>query len=248
MEDGRHHRAGRRSEGRHRLGIRPSERPDQHRARGRAQSPDRRLLHAASVDDPLRQGRQRDRIVRRAAGSRHGRRQQGLRVPRAEHGPQIRHEDRQAGRRDRAHSRDRRRRYVPTGSQPSEPRARPGQRGTRCGIPPAASRSRPRRRSWRQRRPGRARGRGCGIPREVSADDADDRRGHRGDPRRRGGERDVRRRQLSRRPRDGVRPDHAEVQARVGRVRSQADGDQHERRRPRLQAERCRCRRSSPAT
>ena len=39
MEDGRHHRVGRRSERRHRLGIRPPERPDQHRARGRAQSP-----------------------------------------------------------------------------------------------------------------------------------------------------------------------------------------------------------------
>ena len=171
MEDGRHHWVGRRSERRHRLGIRPPERPDQHRARGRAQSPDRRLLHAASVHAPLRQGRHPDRIVRRAAGPRHGRRQQGLRVPRAEHGPQIRYEDRQAGRRDRALAGNGRRRRLPAGSEPAEPHAGPGRHRTRCGIPPAASRCRTRWR-WRTRRPRRAGG-GAGrsqggLPREVS--------------------------------------------------------------------------------
>ena len=53
------------------------------------------LLRAAAVDDPHRQGRQRHRLVRRAAGARHGRRQPGLRLYRPGHRPQIRSEDRQ---------------------------------------------------------------------------------------------------------------------------------------------------------
>ena len=50
---------------------------------------------ARAGDDSLRQGRQRDRIVRRAAGAWHGGRQTGVHLYRAEHRPQVRPEDRQ---------------------------------------------------------------------------------------------------------------------------------------------------------
>ena len=71
---------------------------------------------------------------------------------------------------------------------------------------------------------------------KYPADDADDRRTDRRDPDRRGRQRDLRRRQLPRRTRDGLRPQHARVQARLGRLRQAAVADQHQRRRPRVHA------------
>ena len=126
--------------------------------------------------------------------------------------------------------------------------AGPGRPGPGGRLPAAASGRRRRPRPRERRIRPRARPRGRGVPRQVSADDADDRRRHRGNPDRRGGQRDVRRRQLPRRPRHGVRPEHVRVQARLGRVRAQAVGDQH-RTRPTTPTSRvARCRRSSSAT
>ena len=63
----------------------------------------------------LEQGRERARLVRRAAGARHGRRRPWLRVSGAGHRPEVRHANRQVGGRDSPHSRARRRRAEPAG-------------------------------------------------------------------------------------------------------------------------------------
>ncbi len=62
--------------------------------------------------------------------------------------------------------------------------------------------------------------------------------GHRRDTARRTGSRTLRRRQLPGRARDGVRPGHAPVQARLGRVWTHARRNEHQRRRPRVYARR----------
>ena len=68
-----------------------------HRGTRGPESADGRLLPAAARPDPHRQERHRHRLVRRDAGTRHGRRQPGVRLRRLEHGPQVRPEDRHAG-------------------------------------------------------------------------------------------------------------------------------------------------------
>ena len=123
VEDGRRHRAGRR-QGRQRLGAESPERHARHRRARGTQSADRRLLPAAARADPHRQERHRDRLVRRDAGARHGRRQPGLRLRRLEHGPQVRPEDRHAGEGTAARARaaaGRRRPRAPI--RPSRPRS-----------------------------------------------------------------------------------------------------------------------------
>ena len=112
--------------------------------------------------------------------SRHGRRQQGLRLHRTGHRPEVRPEDRQAGRDGGSCAR-----------AGTRIRRRHGGQRTRCG--PGARAGPRRRRSDRDvsatagrwpcdGRPGRPGGRSGGLPREVSAEHADDRRRHRGDP------------------------------------------------------------------
>ena len=66
--------------------------------------PTGRLLRPAALDDPHRQERQRHRLLRRAARARHGGGQQGVRLHRTGHGPQVRSEDRQACRRSASHA------------------------------------------------------------------------------------------------------------------------------------------------
>ena len=83
---------------------------------------------------------------------------------------------------------------------------------------------------------------------KYPAIDADDRRRHRGDSDRRAERRDLRRRQLSRRTRDGVRLQDARVQARVGRLRPAAVGDQRPTTPTVPTRPAGRCRRSSAAT
>ena len=61
-----------------------------HRAPRRAHPADRRLLRPAAVDDPHQQDRRGHRLVRRAAGPRHGRGQQGVRLHRPGHRPEVR--------------------------------------------------------------------------------------------------------------------------------------------------------------
>ena len=162
---------------------RPNDLRDIEAAR-RARPADRRLLPPPAVDDSHRQERQRHRLVRRAAGARHGRRQPGVRLHRAEHRAQVRPEDRARwSRRSRACRR-------PTGAAATR-------RGA-ARVPVAAAWADqdfpPQGRGGGRRRvDAAARRRRCGVPREVSADDADDRGRHRGDPPRRARARDVRR-------------------------------------------------------
>ena len=158
MEDWRHHGPRRRQE-RRRLGAQPSERSDGHRAPCRAHAAGCRLLRASALDDSHRQERQRHRLVRRAAGTRDGRGQPGVRLHRAGHGPQIRSEDREGGRRDRACPRDGRRR---TSRRPRRRAARSRTRRPRSGLRV------PRTRRWKLRRRGRARRWRRRVPRQVS--------------------------------------------------------------------------------
>ena len=219
VEDRRHHRT-RRRQGRQRLGAQPPERPARPGAPGGDRH--RRLLRAAAVDDPHRQERQRHRLVRSAAGARHGRRQPGLRLHRLRHGAQIRSEERQDAHGDAC--------------APNRSRA------------PAAAATRRR----AQRQPGRGsagpvgtfpqqggggRGRGNADPAAQAAQAAalaawrakypptapDDRRTGRRDSARRAGWRGVRRGQLVRRTRDGVRSEDVCLQARMGRLRPPAE-------------------------
>ena len=160
-----------RGQGRQRLGLRSSQRSDRHRARGGADSSACRLLRPAAVDDPHRQERQRHRLLRRAAGARHGGRQQRIRLPRdrTRSANTIR---RPASLSPKCLARPRgRRAAVEAMPPPDGPRTSgPRQRGARRGIllpggrpkPDPAARGSP--------------GSGDGsLPRQVSSDHADDR-------------------------------------------------------------------------
>ena len=119
----------------------------------------------------------------------------------AGHGPQIRSEDRQTGRRSASHAGEAAgRRWRRWRSSDVSPRSGPWQRRAGCGISHAA-------RADALARSGGSSGSGGGdrgLPRQVSSDHADDRGRTRRDSARRTGSRTLRRRQLPGRARDGV--------------------------------------------
>ena len=109
-----------------------------------------RLLRAAARDDPYRSRGQGHRLVRRAAGPRHGRGQRGLRVSRPGDRPQVRHAHRQSRGRGRAHAGARGRRPG-RACRRRRPEAGPRQPRSRRGIPAAAAARRGRRSRRRPR-------------------------------------------------------------------------------------------------
>ncbi len=171
------------------------------------------LLRARAVDDPSRPRGPRHRLVRRAAGSRHGRRQRRLRLSGARHGAQVRPAIRHGGCRDRARAGARGRRSCRAAARQPPTRTRRPRARRRVPAATAGRIPRPLRRRKQRRAAFRA---------KYPAATPDGRRADRGDPHRRGRQRGLRRRQLSRRPRARVRARHARVQARLGRLRQAA--------------------------
>ena len=92
------------------------------------------------------------------------------------------------------------------------PRSGPRQRRAGCRISHATRRAP----STRSRGAGGSRGGDSGLPRQVSADDADDRGRNRRDSARRTSSRTLRRRQLPGRARDGVRLGHVRSSSEAG--------------------------------
>ncbi len=217
VEDRRHHRT-RRRQGRQRVGAQPPERPARPRAAGRDRH--RRLLRAAAVDDPHRQ-------ERHVIGSFDPPQGHGMDVDSQGFvyigSDTVRKYDPKSGKMLMAITRAEPQPGGGGGGDAAPAQRQPGRGSAGPGRHvPATGWRRPRARQCGPGGPGRAGGSARRVAREVSADGADDCRTGRGDSPRRAGGRGLRRRQLVRWTRDGVRPENVCLQARMGRLRPPA--------------------------